>query len=343
MKKALCLALAAALLALAACAAPPAESMESTSAPAAQAGEGETDHIRQLLEACGVKPETTLFESWYDVTLLDGLTVYSSDEAGGGVALLAERPDGTAFYTTVPYTLSVNGVYLDEEGMLCVYTDGLVHGGDEIMHNGPGLAKIDPATGALVSQVSEELLYPQGVYGRECSAEDDHYTFGECTVGEDAVTFTFLPAEENAFWTGTELYFLPVWNNDADGERRMAVLFNNTAAPDPALAQQLETLPGVLEAAFTEVDSPYYAGTLLEIRLDDKYTLAHSFNGGVPGTGLESYTIRCKDLYPDGAPVVGDFVPDPEMEAEIAQKEQEALKQLGMLDPTSAPESAGEN
>ena len=39
MKKALCLALAAALLALSACAAPPpAESMENTSAPAAPAG-----------------------------------------------------------------------------------------------------------------------------------------------------------------------------------------------------------------------------------------------------------------------------------------------------------------
>lgn len=336
MKKALWLIVAATLLALAACAAPPAESMESTSAPAAQTDQTEQDHIRALLEACGVKPETTLFESWYDVTLLEGLTVYSSHEAGGGVALLAMRPDGTAFYTSVPYTLSMNGVYLDEEGMLCVYTDGLVHGGDEIMHNGPGLAKIDPTTGALVSQVSEELLYPQGVYGRECSAEDDHYTFSECTVGEDAVTFTFLPAEENAFWTGTELYFLPVWNNDADGERRMAVLFNNTAAPDPALAEQIETLPGVLEATFTEVDSVYYAGTLLEIRLDDKYTLAHSFNGGVPGAGLESYTIRCKDLYPDGAPVVGDFRPDEDYAAEIAEKERKAMEELGMPDPTPA-------
>ena len=62
MKKALCLALAAALLALSACAAPPpAESMENTSAPAAPAGEGEQDHIRALLGQCGVDIETTRF------------------------------------------------------------------------------------------------------------------------------------------------------------------------------------------------------------------------------------------------------------------------------------------
>ena len=150
---------------------------------------------------------------------------------------------------------------------------------------------------------------------------DDHYTFGECTFAEDAVTFHFEPTEENESWTGTELYFYPVWKN-ADGERRMAVLFNNTAAPDPALAEKIEALPGVLEVTFTEVDNDYYAGTLLEMRIEDKYTLAHSFNGGVPGTALVSYTIRCENLYPDGAPVAGEFVPDPEMEAEIAEKEQ---------------------
>lgn len=294
MKKALCLALAAALLTLSACAAPPAQSMESTSAPAAQTGEGKVEHIRALLEACGVKPETTRFESWYDVTLLENLTVYASNEAGGQPALLVERADGTAFYTTVPYTMELNGASLDEEGMLCVYTDGRAHGGDEIMHNGPGLLRLDPVTGETVSYKNDDIVYPEGVYGRECFAEDDHYTFGECTVGEDAVTFTLLPAGENAGWTGTELYFPPVWNNDVDGEYRMAVLFNNTAAPDPALAEQLETLPGVLEASFTEVDSVYYAGVLLELRVNSLYVLRHSFNGGVPGPALESYTIRCE-------------------------------------------------
>ena len=337
MKKALCLALAAALLALAACAAPPAsDSLESTSAPAAQAGEGEADHIRALLEACGVKPETTLFESGYDVTLLEGLTVYASSEAGGLPALLVERADGTAFYTTVPYTMELNGVYLDEDGLLGVYTDGRAHGGDQIMHNGPGRMRIDPATGETVSYENDELVYPEGVYGRECSTVDDHYIFGECTVGEDAVTFTFLPAENEPGWTGTELYFPPVWNNDADGEYRMAVLFNNTAAPDPALAEKIEAIPGVLEAAFTLVDNDYYAGTLLELRVTSQYVLRHSFNGGVPGAALESYTIRCENLYPDGAPVVGEFVPDPEMEAEIAQKEQKALEELGLADPDQA-------
>ena len=67
MKKTLCLALAAALLALSACAAPPAQSMENTSAPAAQTGEGEADHIRALLGQCGVDIETTRFESSYEV------------------------------------------------------------------------------------------------------------------------------------------------------------------------------------------------------------------------------------------------------------------------------------
>ena len=47
--------------------------------------------------------------------------------------------------------------------------------------------------------------------------------------------------------------------------------------------------------------------------------------------------------YVDGAPVAGEFVPDPEMEAEIAEKEQQALEKLGMADPTPAPESAGAN
>lgn len=306
MKKALCLALAAAMLALSACAAPPAESMENTSAPASQTGETEKDHILQLLDQCGVKPETTRFEYSYEVTLLEGLTVYGSNEAGGQPALLAERADGTAFYATVPYTMEVKGVYLDEDGLLGVYTDGRAHGGDQIMNNGPGLLKLDPVTGETVSHENDEIVYPHGVYGRECSTVDDHYTFGECTVTEDAVTFTFLPTEENVGWTGTELYFLPVWNNDMDGEHRMAVLFNNTATPDPALAERLETLPGVLEATFTEVDSVYYAGTLLEMRVNDQYTLAHSFNGGVPGSALESYTIRCKNLSAPAADALSD-------------------------------------
>ena len=342
MKKALCLALAAALLALAACAAAPAESMENTSAPAAQEAETETDHIRALLEGCGVNMDTTRFAYECSVNRSGDCTIYASTEAGGLPAVLVERPDGTAFYFTVPNCMLIQGTFMDEDGLVAVLTDGVVHGGDEIMHNGGGKLLVDPATGETVSHTSYELLYPEGVYGRECSTVDDHYTFGACTVTEDAVTFTFEPTEGNESWTGTELYFLPVWKS-VEGERRMAVLFNNTAAPDPALAEQLEALPGVLEATFTEVDNDYYTGTLLEMRVEDKYTLAHSFNGGVPGPALESYTIRCEDLYPDGAPVEGEFVPDPEMEAAIAEKEQQALEKLGMADPTPAPESAGTN
>lgn len=345
MKKALCLALAAALLALSACAAPPpAESMESTSAPAAPAGEGEQDHIRALLGQCGVDIETTRFESSYEVNDFLECTVYSSLEVPDLAALLVEKPDGSAFYITLPDNSSVTGMYVDDAGLLNVLTDGVIHGGDEVMHNGMGVFKVDLGTGETASYENNEFVYPEGVYGRECSAVDDHYTFGECTVGEDAVTFRFEPAEENESWTGTELYFPPVWNNDVDGEYRMAVLFNNTAAPDPALAEQLETLPGVLEAAFTEVDSVYYAGTLLELRVDCRCVLSHRLNEGVPGPALESYTIRCYMPDPnDGAPVGGPFIPNAEAAAEIAEKERKAMEELGMLDPTPAPESAGEN
>lgn len=345
MKKALCLALAAALLALSACAAPPpAESMESTSAPAAPAGEGEADHIRALLGQCGVDIETTRFESSYEVNDFLECTVYSSLELPDAAALLVEKPDGSAFYITLPDNSSVTGMYVDDAGLLNVLTDGVIHGGDEVMHNGMGVFKVDLGTGETASYENNEFVYPKGVYGRECSTVDDHYTFGECTVGEDAVTFRFEPAEENENWTGTELYFPPVWNNDVEGEYRMAVLFNNTAAPDPALAEQLETLPGVLEATFTEVDSVYYAGTLLELRVDCRCVLSHRLNEGVPGLALESYTIRCYMPDPnDGAPVGGPFIPNAEAAAEIAEKERKAMEELGMLDPAPAPESAGEN
>lgn len=344
MKKALCLALAAALLALSACAAPPpAESMESTSAPAAPAGEGEQDHIRALLGQCGVDIETTRFESSYEVNDFLECTVYSSLELPDAAALLVEKPDGSAFYITLPDNSSVTGMYVDDAGLLNVLTDGVIHGGDEVMHNGMGVFKVDLGTGETVSYENNEFVYPQGVYGRECSTVDDHYTFGECTVGEDAVTFRFEPAEENESWTGTELYFPPVWNNDVEGEYRMAVLFNNTAAPDPALAEQLETLPGVLEATFTEVDSVYYAGTLLELRVDCRCVLSHRLNEGVPGLALESYTIRCYMPDPnDGAPVGGPFIPNAEAAADIAEKERKAMEELGMLDPTPAPESSAD-
>lgn len=340
MKKALCLALAAALLALSACAAPPpAESMENTSAPAAPAGEGEADHIRALLGQCGVDIETTRFESSYEVNDFLECTVYSSLELPDAAALLVEKPDGSAFYITLPDNSSVTGMYVDDAGLLNVLTDGVIHGGDEVMHNGMGVFKVDLGTGETASHENNEFVYPQGVYGRECSTVDDHYTFGECTVGEDAVTFRFEPAEENESWTGTELYFPPVWNNDVDGEYRMAVLFNNTAAPDPALAEQLETLPGVLEATFTEVDSVYYAGTLLELRVDCRCVLSHRLNEGVPGLALESYTIRCYMPDPnDGAPVGGPFIPNADAAAEIAEKERKAMEELGMLDPASTAE-----
>lgn len=338
MKKALCLVLAAAMLTLSACAAPPAESMESTSAPAAQTGETEKDHVLQLLDQCGVKPEITRFENSYAVDKFLECTVYSSLELPNVAALLVEKPDGSAFYITLPDNSSVNGMYVDHAGLLNVLTNGVIHGGDEVMHNGMGVFKVDLDTGESVSYENNEFVYPEGVYGRECSTVDDHYTFGQCTVTEDAVTFRFEPTEQNESWTGTEFYFPPVWSNDADGDYRMAVIFNNTAAPDPALAEQLETLPGVLEATFTAVDTDYYTGTLLEMHMDSRCVLSHRFNEGVPGPALESYTIRCYMPDPnDGAPVGGPFIPDADAAAEIAEKERKAMEELGMLDPTPAP------
>ena len=338
MKKALCLVLAAAMLTLSACAAPPAESMESTSAPAAQTGETEKDHVLQLLDQCGVKPEITRFENSYAVDKFLECTVYSSLELPNVAALLVEKPDGSAFYITLPDNSSVNGMYVDHAGLLNVLTNGVIHGGDEVMHNGMGVFKVDLDTGESVSYENNEFVYPEGVYGRECSTVDDHYTFGQCTVTEDAVTFRFEPTEQNESWTGTEFYFPPVWSNDADGDYRMAVIFNNTAAPDPALAEQLETLPGVLEATFTAVDNEYYTGTLLELRADAQCVLSHRFNEGVPGPALESYTIRCYMPDPnDGAPVGGPFIPDADTAADIAEKERKAMEELGMLNPTPAP------
>lgn len=338
MKKALCLVLAAAMLTLSACAAPPAESMESTSAPAAQTGETEKDHVLQLLDQCGVKPEITRFENSYAVDKFLECTVYSSLELPNVAALLVEKPDGSAFYITLPDNSSVNGMYVDHAGLLNVLTNGVIHGGDEVMHNGMGVFKVALDTGESVSYENNEFVYPEGVYGRECSTVDDHYTFGQCTVTEDAVTFRFQPTEQNESWTGTEFYFPPVWSNDADGDYRMAVIFNNTAAPDPALAEQLETLPGVLEATFTAVDTDYYTGTLLEMHMDSRCVLSHRFNEGVPGPALESYTIRCYMPDPnDGAPVGGPFIPDADAAAEIAEKERKAMEELGMLDPTPAP------
>ena len=338
MKKALCLVLAAAMLTLSACAAPPAESMESTSAPAAQTGETEKDHVLQLLDQCGVKPEITRFENSYAVDKFLECTVYSSLELPNVAALLVEKPDGSAFYITLPDNSSVNGMYVDHAGLLNVLTNGVIHGGDEVMHNGMGVFKVDLDTGESVSYENNEFVYPEGVYGRECSTVDDHYTFGQCTVTEDAATFRFEPTEQNESWTGTEFYFPPVWSNDADGDYRMAVIFNNTAAPDPALAEQLETLPGVLEATFTAVDNEYYTGTLLELRADAQCVLSHRFNEGVPGPALESYTIRCYMPDPnDGAPVGGPFIPDADAAADIAEKERKAMEELGMLDPTPAP------
>ena len=341
MKKALCLVLAAAMLTLSACAAPPAESMESTSAPAAQTGETEKDHVLQLLDQCGVKPEITRFENSYAVDKFLECTVYSSLELPNVAALLVEKPDGSAFYITLPDNSSVNGMYVDHAGLLNVLTNGVIHGGDEVMHNGMGVFKVDLDTGESVSYENNEFVYPEGVYGRECSTVDDHYTFGECTVTEDAVTFRFEPTEENERWTGTEFYFPPVWSNEADGDYRMAVIFNNTAAPDPALAEQIEALPGVLEATFTAVDNDYYTGTLLEMHMDSRCVLSHRFNEGVPGPALESYTIRCYMPDPnDGAPVGGPFIPNADTAADIAEKERKAMEELGMLDPTPAPESA---
>lgn len=338
MKKAVCLAIAAGLLALSACAAPPAESMESTSAPAVQTEETEQDHIRALLGQCGVDVEITRFESSYEVNDFLECTVYSSLELPNVAALLVEKPDGSAFYITLPDNSSVDGMYVDHAGLLNVLTDGVIHGGDEVMHNGMSVFKVDLDTGEAVSYENNEFVYPQGIYGRECSVVDDHYTFGECTVTGDAVTFRLEPAEENESWTGTELYFPPVWTNEAGGDYRMAVLFHNTAAPDPALTEQIKTLPGVLEASFTEVDNAYYAGTLLELHMDSQCVLSHQINEGVPGPALESYTIRCYMPDPnDGAPVGGPFIPDADTAADIAEKERKAMEELGMLNPTPAP------
>ena len=315
--------------------------MENTSAPAAQTGETEQGHIRQLLDQCGVNPEATRFESRYTVDKFLECTVYSSVELPNVAALLVEKPDGSAFYITLPDNSSVDGIYVDDAGLLNVLTNGVIHGGDEVMHNGMGVFKVDLDTGESVSYENNEFVYPEGVYGRERSTVDDHYTFGECTVTEDAVTFRFEPTEENKRWTGTEFYFPPVWSNEADGDYRMAVIFNNTAAPDPALAEQIEALPGVLEATFTAADNDYYTGTLLEMHMDSRCVLSHRFNEGVPGPALESYTIRCYMPDPnDGAPVGGPFIPNADTAADIAEKERKAMEELGMLDPTPAPESA---
>lgn len=339
MKKALCLALCAGLLALAACAAQPAaDPPQSSSAPAAPAAEDEPARLRELLARCGVDIETTRFETRCTVERFMECTVYSSVELPDVAALLVERPDGSAFYLTLPDNSTVDGMCVDDAGLLNVLTDGVITGEGEVMRGGMGVFRVDVAAGEAVSYRSNEFVHPEGVYGRECTAVDDRYTFGEWAVTEDAVTFTFVPAGENAGWTGTELCFLPVWNSDADGEGRMAVLFHNTAAPDPALAAQMETLPGVLEATFTEVDNEYVTGTLLEVRTDARCVLSHNFNGGVPGPALESYTIRCYMPDPnDGAPVGGPFIPNPDYAADIAEKERKAMEELGMLDPTPAP------
>ena len=202
MKKALSLALAAALMTLSACAAPPpAQSMESTSAPAAQPVETEQDHIRALLEQCGVDIEITRFESSYEVNEFLECTVYSSLELPNVAALLVEKPDGSAFYITLPDNSSVDGMYVDDAGLLNVLTDGVIHGGDEVMHNGMGVFKVDLDAGEAVSYENNEFVYPQGVYGRECSTVDDHYTFGQCTVTEDAVTFRFDQVMADAVYT----------------------------------------------------------------------------------------------------------------------------------------------
>ena len=167
MKKALCLAHAAALLALSACVAPPsAESMENTSAPAAQTGETEQGHIRQLLDQCGVNPEATRFESRYTVDKFLECTVYSSVELPNVAALLVEKPDGSAFYITLPDNSSATGMYVDDAGLLNVLTNGVIHGGDEVMHNGMGVFKVDLDTGESVSYENNEFVYPEGVYGR---------------------------------------------------------------------------------------------------------------------------------------------------------------------------------
>lgn len=42
----------------------------------------------------------------------------------------------------------------------------------------------------------------------------------------------------------------------------------------------------------------------------------------------------------DGAPVGGPFIPNADTAADIAEKERKAMEELGMLDPTPAPESA---
>lgn len=348
MKKVLWIIVAAALLALAACTAPAAPSgavqdmPPETEGPSAAPAETEQDHILQLLEGCGVDVQITRFESSYEVDKFLECTVYSSLELPNVAALLVEKPDGSTFYITLPDNSSVTGMYVDDAGLLNVLTDGVIHGGDEVMRSGTGVFKVDLAAGETVSYESNEFVYPVGVYGRECSAVDDHYTFGECTVTEDAVTFRFEPTEENESWAGTELYFPPVWNSDRDGDYRMAVLFHNTAAPGPTLTEQIKTLPGVLEATFTPVDNAYYAGTLLEMRMDSRCALSHRFNEGVPCPALESYTIRCYMPDPDdGAPVGGPFIPNPDYAADIAEKERKAMEELGMLEPTPTSSAAG--
>src|SRR5699024_6661854 len=124
-------------------------------------GETEKDHVLQLLDQCGVKPEITRFENSYAVDKFLECTVYSSLELPNVAALLVEKPDGSAFYITLPDNSSVNGMYVDHAGLLNVLTNGVIHGGDEVMHNGMGVFKVALDTGESVSYENNEFVYPE--------------------------------------------------------------------------------------------------------------------------------------------------------------------------------------
>lgn len=294
MKTTLSCLLALSILFFTACAGqPPLSEQKSVSSVESSHPTSQSEHIKDLLEMCRIKPESTRFLQEYTTTVLDGYTVYSSLELPNLPALLIERADGTALYVTAPTNSAITGISNINEDVFTVYTDGIVHGGDEVMYNGSGSFTVNPTSGEVTNQTNDPLVFPEGIYGRQYSG--DRYEFDECSVKDNSVVFTFKPCEENAAWTGTELYFFPSFKDQAESERHLAVLFNETTASDTTLLTQLQNIPGVLEATFNEVNTLYYSGTVLELTSDPSYIIYHSFNDGSPGETLDKYTITFEE------------------------------------------------
>lgn len=285
--------LALSMLFFTACAGQPPTSVQSTT-PSVEFSSttSQSNHIQDLLEMCQIKPESTRFLQECTTTIFDGYTVYSSLELANLPAFLIERTDGSALYVTAPTNSSITGISIANEEVLTVYTDGIVHGGDEIMYNGPGSFSVNLTSGEVTNQTNSSLVFPEGMYGRQYTG--DRYEFAKCTVKGNGVEFSFKPCEENAAWKGTELYFSPSFKDQVESERHLAILFNETTAFDMQLVAQIQNIPGVIKVTFSEVNTPYYSGTVLELTSDPSYVVYHSFNDGIAGEVLEKYTITFK-------------------------------------------------